>query len=243
METLIIIQARMNSKRLPGKVLLNILDKPSIIYQVDRVKKLVDKKIKLLVATTNNKKDDVLCDVLLKNNVPFYRGFENDVLQRFVDCSKKYKPKFIIRLNADCPLICPKVIYDVIEILRNKKDIDYASTILDETFPLGMHVEGIKYEVLLKINKSDLKDEEREHVTPKIYRNPNTFKLFSLKNVKNYSRFRITIDYKEDLEVINKIAKHFLNKDFFCDDITSFLNNNSKISKINSFLMKQQKLD
>lgn len=232
----------MGSTRFPGKILEKLSGIPSIIYQINRIKPLLELNHKLVVATTNEQSDDVLCQLLQKHDVEFFRGSTNNVLQRFIDCSKSYSDKEIVRINADCPLICPRLILKTIEVLEQRPEIDYASTILDETYPLGMHVEVFKKTALNKINKMELNDQEKEHVTPAIYRNPNIFKLFSVKNTSKENLFRITVDYPEDLNVIRSVCDHFVRQDFYCEDIVKFLKSNDEIMKLNMQYMKNQKL-
>ena len=230
----------MGSSRLPKKVILNIQNKPLILYLIDRLKIINDKNIDLIVATTTSKSDDPLCKLLKKNNIPYFRGSELDVFSRFLECAKVYLPKFIVRINADCPLICPKLVKETIDLLIDQEDYDYASTILDETFPLGMHVEVFKFDTLIRLNSMKLNKVDREHVTPKIYNNPQIFKLLSKTNVRNDSDLRLTVDHEVDLKVVRAIAKNFNEKVFYCDDIVNFLRNNSRISRMNLHLMKRQ---
>ena len=238
---LIIIQARMGSSRLPGKILKEVCGMPSIIYQINRIKIIANNKIHLVVATTTNSKDDVLCDLLEKNKVSFFRGSENDVLKRFLDCAKLYEANYITRINADCPLICPEIIDKTVKKIMSNKSIDYASTILDETFPLGMHVECFKTSVLGDISKTKLTLEDREHVTPGIYRNKK-YSLCSIRNNQNKSNFRLTVDFAIDLEVVNEIASSFKDNTYNCNDIVKFLENNPEIAMKNLELIKKQKL-
>jgi len=232
----------MNSSRLPGKVLTEIEGVPSILYQINRIKPVLSEDIGLVVATTNTPKDDILCNLLNKNKIKFYRGEEDNVLDRFAQCSLQYNSEFVIRLNADCPLICPQLIKEVIDKMKNS-NFDYASTILDETYPLGMHIEIMKSKTLRSINKLKLSPELREHVTPFIYRNKEKFNLLSIADEINNSNLRITVDYPEDLEVVKEIASYFRGRKFYLKDIIKFLNSNPKISKKNSALLKSQKLN
>lgn len=242
MKVLIILQARMNSSRLPGKILACIEGLPSIIYQVNRIRPILNKDIGLVVATTNTQKDDALCTLLDSHKIKFYRGDEDDVLNRFVSCSLIHASEFIIRLNADCPLICPRLIEHVIQKMEGTK-FDYASTILDETYPLGMHVEMMRSDLLASINKLNLPSDFREHVTPYIYRNKDKYKLLSVVNKTNDSQFRITVDYPEDLEVVKEIAGYFKEKDFYLEDITDYLRERPKTVERNISFLKSQKLN
>tara|TARA_Y100001970_G_C14248111_1_gene869732 strand:+ start:2824 stop:3546 length:723 start_codon:yes stop_codon:yes gene_type:complete len=239
---LIIIQARMGSTRLPGKILAEICGTPSIIYQIQRIRPLLGTKNKLVVATTKNKEDDELCDLLQSYDIDYYRGSETNVFERFLKCAESYNATHIIRINGDCPLICPKVINKVINIISNDTNIDYASTILKDTFPIGMHVEAMNMQTLKRVNKMKLTREEKEHVTPAIYRNNKIFNLYSVERNDNANNYRVTVDYEEDLEVIEDIASNFSSNDYSCDDIVNFLKENPEIAQKNSHLLKKQRL-
>lgn len=232
----------MGSSRFPGKILKNVCGIPSIIYQIKRINLITNKNIKLVVATTTRSKDDVLCNLLEENNVEYYRGSENNVLQRFLDCANTYKADYITRINADCPLICPKIIKNAIKIILSDETIDYASTILEETFPLGMHVECFKKSILDELINLELTQEDMEHVTPRIYKNNQKYSLFSIRKNKISRNFRLTVDYEIDLKVINEIASSFLNYSFNCDEIIEFLEKNPQIASKNIGLMRNQKI-
>ena len=242
LQSLIIIQARMRSSRLPGKILMEIDNQPSIIYQINRITPILNKETKLIIATTKNSPDDDLCDLLETQDIEFHRGSEVDVLGRFIECMKKYPSNEVIRLNADCPLICPEVIEKTILTLRENNECDYSSTILDETYPLGMHVEAMTYSTLIKCDELSHSQAEREHVTPYIYNNPEIFNLYPVRNMIDGSKHRITCDYEVDLKMIRYIANHFSGRNFTCNDIIHFLDDHPEISGINSHLMKSQTL-
>jgi spore coat polysaccharide biosynthesis protein SpsF len=241
-EVQIIIQARMGSSRLPGKVLMDVCGVPSIIYQVNRLRDELGSKYKIVVATSTSEKDDVLCKRLEQEKIKFFRGSEDDVLSRFVQCVEGSKAKYIVRLNADCPLICPRVVDKTVLTLLDHKGCDYASTILDETYPLGMHVEAMTIGTLEMIDKIACSDEEREHVTPSIYRNPDIFSMLSVTSEYSGSQYRVTVDYAEDLFVIRAIANHFAGRRYFNNDIIDFLDSHPEIAEKNAFLMKKQKI-
>lgn len=232
----------MGSTRFPGKILEELSGTPSIIYQINRIKPLIAQSHKLIVATTKESSDDVLCRLLDDFKINYFRGSTNNVLKRFLDCSEKYDEKEVVRINADCPLICPKLILKTIKAFEERPIVDYASTILDETYPLGMHVEVFRKAVLKEIYQMNLTDEQKEHVTPAIYRNEKRFNLFSVKNTSKQSHFRITVDYPEDLNVIRPICDHFGKRDFYCEDIVRFLETNHKIKNKNLHYMKSQTL-
>ena len=202
---LIIIQARMGSSRLPGKVLKKINKKPLLAYQIDRVK-LSKKYDNLVVASTNLEKDKPIVDFCKKNNINYFLGSENNVLKRFYDCAVFYKANTIIRLTADCPLVDPKVIDKVITLYENEK-VDYAAnTIPPKTrkWPDGSDVEVFSFTALHLAFKNAVSIEDKEHVTFYIWKNKK-FKLAQLNNIENWSEYRYTVDYLEDYEVVKKI--------------------------------------
>ncbi len=202
---LIIIQARMGSSRLPGKVLKKINKKPLLAYQIDRVK-LSKKYDNLVVASTNLEKDKPIVDFCKKNNINYFLGSEKNVLKRFYDCAVSYNANTIIRLTADCPLVDPKVIDKVITLYENEK-VDYAAnTIPPKTrkWPDGSDVEVFSFNSLHIAFENAVSIEDKEHVTFYIWKNKK-FKLAQLNNSEDWSEYRYTVDYLEDYKVVKKI--------------------------------------
>lgn len=159
-----IIQARMGSTRLPKKVMLNILEKPILWHVINRVSKasLIDK---LIVATTTNNEDDAIVEFCKNNGILFFRGSENDVLDRYYQCAKEYNITDIARITADCPLHDPNVIDMIIkEYMGN--DYDYVSNSIEYTFPDGLDVEIFSFDALKIAWENAKLVSEREHVTP-----------------------------------------------------------------------------
>ena len=241
----ILVQARMGSTRLPGKVLERISDEP-IILRVLKELSFVSNASIIQVVTSDLKKDDVLCDVLFNANFEFFRGNETDVLQRYYLAAKKLNLDVIVRVNGDCPFIDPMLVKDIIEYYElNFDKIDYVSTVLDETFPLGMHIEVFSSKALQNCNKNAT-GFEREHVTPFIYNNPTLFRLNSFKSNTDLSEYRLTVDYEEDLIFSRELAsaidanvvpakpRNNLNL------IVKFLRENPELVSINSRFKKPQ---
>lgn len=225
-----IIQARMGSTRLPGKVMLKILGKPVLWHVVNRASKakLINK---VIVATTNNPKDNPIVKFCKKNNIPVFRGSENDVLDRYYHCAKKYKLKIIVRITADCPLIDPNIIDIVIkEFLAG--NYDYVSNTIEYSFPEGFDVEVFSFKALDKAWKNAKLFSEREHVTPYFIKN-NTFKKKNVYSNKKYPIYRCSLDYPEDYEFIKKIYEGIGREIFYIDDVIEFLEKNSQLLKIN----------
>ena len=235
MKNLAIIQARLSSSRLPGKVLKKVLGKPIILYQLERVlkSKLINK---VIIATSIEKSDDDLCKLCLKNNIDFYRGSLNDVLSRFYNTYKQFGPsENIIRLTGDCPLIDPKIIDKVI-LKHLNSNFDYTSNTIQPSWPDGFDVEVINSKILEVVNKNAKTPYDREHVTSYIYKNKQTFKLQNISNSRDWSKIRLTLDFKEDFELIKKIISELYpkNANFKTNDIFKFLNKNADLSNLNS---------
>ncbi len=233
----IIIQARMGSSRLPGKVLREINGVPLLKIQYDRVVRSSVKKI--IIATTPEERDQPILDFCQRYNIPCFLGDENDVLKRYYECAKEYNAKTVIRLTSDCPLVSPKTIDDVLNLFKSG-DFDYAAnTVPVETssFPNGSDVEVFSIEALERANKEASSTSDREHVTFYFWQNPDKFKTTQLKNDQDFSKFRYTVDYPEDLKVVefilNELKKN--GSEGTVEEMVRLLKSNEEIAKLNSF--------
>ena len=221
--TIAILQARMSSSRLPGKVMMEVNGKPMIYWQVKRI--LQAKSVnKLVVATSIDPTDDVLEDFLKANSVEVYRGSLNNVLSRFIGVADTYLSDALIRLTGDCPLVMPKLIDEMVEKFY-ELDVDYLSNTLDPTFPDGLDVEVLKPTALKMLESYTLEEKELEHVTYGLYTRPHVFKLFSFLNSSNQSSKRWTVDYQEDLDFIRSIFAEFKGSEqkFSHEEVSEFL--------------------
>ena len=172
-----IIQARMNSERLPGKVMKKTLGKPLLFYLTERIKKcgMVDK---IVVATTKAIQDNLIVDFCNENDLKYYRGSENDVLSRFKEAATENNANIIVRICADSPLLDYRIIDQMInEFKGNKHNCDYLSNTIDQTYPLGMNVEVFSVNSLIIANKNAKSKYDREHVTPYIIYEKELFKI------------------------------------------------------------------
>ncbi|WP_109877753.1 cytidylyltransferase domain-containing protein [Nitrosopumilus zosterae] len=227
-----IIQARMGSSRLPGKVMRKIDNNFTVIDYVIRQLKSSKKIDKILIATTNLKEDDVICDHLFSQNVEYFRGSSDDVLDRYFQCAKKKSADIIVRITADNPLIDPNIVDSVISDYENN-DCDYASNTLLRTFPYGTEVEVFSFKTLQMAWKKAKKPSEREHVTPFIYEPQNNFNLKNTKHLHNLSHLRYTVDRIEDLILVKKIIKNVHDRPILLKDILQLYKTNPNIFKIN----------
>jgi glutamate-1-semialdehyde aminotransferase/spore coat polysaccharide biosynthesis protein SpsF (cytidylyltransferase family) len=222
-----IIQARYNSTRFPGKVVKKIYNNTILEILIKRLSK--SKHIsKIIVACSNHPNDKEIINICDKLGIDHFSGSETNVLDRFYKAAKKYKSKNILRITADCPLIDYQIVDEVINNFFLKK-VDYASNTNPPTFPDGFDVEIFKYSALKDAFKNSNLSYEKEHVTPFIINNKK-FKKFNLRNFKDYSLIRLTLDEKEDFSLIKKIIHHFKNNlNFKLKDILSLYKNKKHI--------------
>lgn len=207
MKTAILVQARMTSTRLPGKVLKQVLGKSLLEYQIERLQrvKLADE---IAIATTTKKTDDPIIDLCDRLSVAYFRGSEEDVLERYYQAATEHKADAIVRVTSDCPLIDPQVINQVIDYyVQNQSTYDYVSNCIKRTYPRGMDTEVFSFSVLEQAFKEATAQPDREHVTPFIHRQPERYRVGHVTYSKDYSHHRWTVDTPEDFELIKKIIE------------------------------------
>jgi spore coat polysaccharide biosynthesis protein SpsF len=233
--TVAIVQARMTSTRLPGKVLMDISGRSMLWHVINRLKfsKELDD---IILATPDTTENDILEGFAKENNFHYFRGSENDVLARYYGTAKKFKIDVIVRTTSDCPLIDPEVIDLVIEKHLNS-NVAYTSNTLKRTFPRGLDVEVFNFDILEQIYKKAKKNYQREHVTPYIYEHPEIFKIqnIEIKKKLREPELRLTVDTKEDLELIREIYKYLYKpgKIFYAEEIINLLNEHPELMETN----------
>jgi len=205
---LIIIQARLSSKRLKNKVMKLIYGKPLIWYVLQSVKK--SKKIKkIIVSTSKNKSDDKLAIYLKKNNVDFFRGSLKNVAKRLVETAKTYKANQFMRISGDSPFIDHDIINKSIRLnTSHNRKYDLITNVFPRSFPSGMSVEIIKTKTLDKTIKN-FSNFDKEHVTTYFYKNYKKFKIKNFKSIKN-STIKYSIDKPRDIKNLKLLFKNFL---------------------------------
>ena len=227
-----IIQARMNSTRLYGKILKKLDEKNSVLYYVIKqiqASKLIDK---IVVATSELEIDDAIVKVAKKMNVEVYRGSPTDVLDRHYQCAKKYSFDTIVRATSDNPLNDPQIIDKAIKKMKTGK-FDCVTTSLLQTFPKGIHVEILSMNILQKSWKNSSIPYEREYVTPYIYNNSNKFKIYNLVNPNNLSHISFTINKNNDLKLVRKIISKIKKHPILMKDIMKLLDKEPELLEIN----------
>ena len=241
MRKLIIVQARMGSSRLPGKVLKEVCGKTLLEHLIVRLKR-VKQADKIVIATTIKEEDIPIVAMCKKLDVPFYRGSEEDVLSRYYEAALQYKGDLIVRVTSDCPLIDPCIIDSVVSFYINNQDkVDYVSNCLNRTYPRGMDVEVFSFSILKEAHEEAKENHEREHVTPFIISRPSRYRLHNIEHSTNLSHYRLTIDTSEDLDLVKKIFKElfFTNHKFTMRDILSVMEANPDWIKINSHVKQR----
>lgn len=199
------VQARLSSKRLKNKVTKKIKNKTLIELLLKRLSKskLINE---IVVLIPKNKNENKLEKLIKKKGFNVFRGSKNNVLDRFYKASKVYKPNYIIRITADCPLVDVKIVNKLIKIIVKKK-YDYVSNVNPATYPDGLDVEVFNTKSLNYAWRKAKTQHDKEHVTPFIIRSKK--KKFNLKYKKDLSSVRLTVDYIEDLQLVKKIFNYF----------------------------------
>lgn len=234
---LAIVQARMGSSRLPGKVLKNICDRPMLEWVFHRAKssKLITD---LVVAITTDKPDDVLEEFCQEKSLACFRGSPADVLDRYVQAARNVHADVIVRLTADCPFIDPELI-DLTLTEFFKSGADFTANRLPppyhRTYPIGLDVEVVSMPALEKAWREAVVLYEREHVMPYIYQHRDLFKVLVIDHPVDYGAHRWTVDTSEDLEFIQTVAKAInCQMDFSWLDVIEILKKHPEYLKINS---------
>ncbi|SDK53662.1 spore coat polysaccharide biosynthesis protein SpsF [Maridesulfovibrio ferrireducens] len=237
-----IIQARMTSSRLPGKILMPVLEKPLLQYMIERVQRASCVE-SIVLATTVNKEDDPTAELGNKLGVEVFRGSEDDVLDRFFKTAQQYGGKHLMRLTGDCPLIDPDLLDELADFYF-AGGYDYALNCLEPTLPDGLDAEIISMKALEEVHAKATRPSQREHVTLYVKDNPDDFKIGSWKNSTDNSHLRWTVDNREDFELIKIILEHLYlrNPLFKMQDVIELLQNNPEMLATNAHIARNEGL-
>lgn len=242
MKIVAITQARTGSSRLPNKVLKKINDKTLLEIHLNRIVK--SKKIdELIIATTINEADGAITDICNAMHLPYYRGSENNVLERFYMAVVEKNPSHVVRLTSDCPLIDAELIDEVIDFTI-KNDLDYCSNTFVEDFPDGQDIEVMKFSVLQQAWRSADKEYQKEHVTPYIRENStfmgvDLFKSDNFVSSRKYGNVRLTVDEQKDFDVISMLIND-LGTERRWFEYADYYQNNLEIKKLNSNIKRNE---
>ncbi|MBE9138811.1 glycosyltransferase family protein [Nodosilinea sp. LEGE 07088] len=207
MTTAIIVQARMTSTRLPGKVLKPVLGQPLLSYQIERLKRVTLADV-IAIATTTNAADDPIVELSESLAVGCFRGAEHDVLSRYFGAAQAYAADVVVRVTSDCPLIDPQIMDEVIGYYLSHRDrYDYISNSIQRTYPRGLDTEVFSTGTLEQAHREATAPPEREHVTPFIYNHPERYAIGQVTSPQDLSHHRWTVDTPEDFELIRRMLE------------------------------------
>src|SRR5712692_6172774 len=208
-----IIQARMGSTRLPGKVLMD-LGGETVLSRVVRRLRRASRINEVVIATTDSQKDDAIVAACQQLKVAHFRGSEDDVLGRYLRAAERFQADSVVRITSDCPLIDPGLVDEVICAFVDQQ-ADLACNELPRTFPRGLDAEVFTLEALRRANEISDQPHQREHVTPVFYERPDLFRLVGVRGQQDFSHYRWTLDTPEDLRLLRGIYAHIENRDDF----------------------------
>jgi spore coat polysaccharide biosynthesis protein SpsF len=238
MKIVAIVQARMGSTRLPGKVLMD-LGGSTVLARV--VARLLRSRLihQVVVATTTSSADDSIVSGCRSLCVPCFRGSEDDVLGRYYDAAQEYGAQAVVRVTADCPIIDPEIVDRTIAFFH-EKNADYAANDVPRTFPRGLDTEVFTVSSLKLAWEQAREPYQREHVTPYFYEHPEIFRIASLIGEGEGTRYRWTLDTESDLKLLRAIYLKFLNQDAFgCADVLALLQREPELGDLNFGILQE----
>jgi spore coat polysaccharide biosynthesis protein SpsF len=238
MKVAAIIQARMSSTRLPGKVLMDLGGETVLARVVRRLRRatLVEE---IVVATTDSEADHAIVRECERLSVRVFRGEENDVLDRYYHAAQWIDAKAIVRITSDCPLIDPEITDNTIRSFLEQRP-DYASNALQRTYPRGLDTEVMTWDALARAWREARLSYQRAHVTPYIYENPELFDILPVEGGADYSSCRWTLDRAEDLAFIRAVYDRLDNDDSFSwRDVLALLEREPELVELNRDVMQK----
>ena len=237
----IIVQARMGSSRLPGKVMKEVMGKTLLEHLILRLRQ-VRRSNEIIIATTTDQKDDVIANLAKSCGVKVFRGSEANVLERYYLAAQKYGIDVIVRITSDCPVTDPSIVDKCIEFFLEHQPVDYVSSGIKRTFPRGIDVEVLSFAALERAFKEAMFDNQKEHVTPYIKENPDKFRIASFEGDSDYSAYRWTVDTAEDLDLIKQIYKKLYPEKpvFHMEDILKLFAREPELENINRHVKQKE---
>lgn len=241
MKILGVIQARMGSSRLPGKVMKPLAGQPMLLQMVQRVRAAKELS-EVVVATTSDEQDATIRQMCEQNEIPYVIGHPTDLLARHIDAGRFHKADVVVKIPSDCPLIDPRIIDRVVGVYRaNPSDFDFVSNLHPATYPDGNDVEIVPMPILELAHAEATRPHEREHTTPFIWDQPERFRVGNVawETGLDYSMsHRLTVDYAEDYEFVRTVFEGLHEPGaaapFSLGDILRFLTQNPDVPRINA---------
>jgi spore coat polysaccharide biosynthesis protein SpsF (cytidylyltransferase family) len=238
LNTVAIIQARMGSSRLPGKVLMD-LEGATVLARVVRRLERSRQIDKLVVATTCEPEDAAIVAECERLHVSCFRGSEPDVLDRYYRAAHENAADTVVRVTSDCPLIDPELVDETVEVFRDE-NAEYASNVFPRTYPRGLDTEVFTVAALDRAWSEGRGPYQREHVTPFLYEHPQIFRIGSKRGDTDYSHYRWTLDTREDLDLLRAIYRHFNGcDDFSWREVVDLMEREPKLAELNSRVLQK----
>jgi len=233
-----IVQARMSSERLPGKVMRDISGKPMLWHVINRLRAARNIE-RIVVATSTDPSDDVIVRWCDEEGILTYRGSLDDVLSRYYCAARAFHAHIVVRITADCPMIDPLIVDRAIKNFlqaKESKEPSYDYLGLDRSFPDGLDTEVFSFEALERAFTEAVLPSEREHVTPYIWKNKMSFRVHSMKHYRDLSKMRWTVDDCADLTFVRKVFNSFTCplRVFYMEEALQLLYANTELLDINS---------
>jgi spore coat polysaccharide biosynthesis protein SpsF len=236
--TVAVIQARMGSSRLPGKVLMPLLGTPMLSRVVDRTRRarLVDD---VVVATTNLPADDAIAQLAASSGWGIVRGSETDLLERYLAAASAHEADVVVRITSDCPLIDPDLVDDVVRA-RADSGADYAANNLEpRSYPRGLDTEVFTRAALERAGLEDSMPASREHATPYIYRHPEIFRLLRVASSEDASGYRWCVDTPEDFELVRRLYEALGSDEFGWRDALAVMRAHPDWASLNQHVVQK----
>jgi len=231
-----IVQARMASGRLPGKVLADLRGQPVLAWVVRRASRTMGID-QVVVATSISAEDDAVAAFCKKQDYACSRGSLYDVLDRYRRAALEYDAEVIVRLTGDCPLIDPGMLADNLRtFLGAKPPLDFAANRLpgERTIPIGLDAEFCTMAALETAWREAQKPHQREHVMPFFYEHADRFRILHIKHSPDYGQYRWTVDTPEDLELLRQVVSHFEDDKFSWDEVLALFQEKPDLARINA---------
>jgi len=238
MRIVAIIQARMRSTRLPGKVLKDLEGKTVLARVLARTRR-ASTIGELVVATSDGRADDVIVAECQRSQAKVFRGDEDDVLDRYYRAAQSFQADVVVRITSDCPLIDPEVVDKTVQKFLHASP-DYASNTLERTYPRGLDTEVVSMAALECAWREAAEPYQRAHVMPYVYQHPERFKLLAVKGENDYSDLRWTLDTEEDLQFLRAVYARFGGRDDFgWGEVLSLLEREPGLVEINRHVIQK----
>ncbi len=243
MRTVAIIQARMGSSRLPGKVLKDIGGKPMLLWAVERARRAT-RVDAVGVATTDDPADDPIAALCTAHEIPVFRGSVFDVLDRFYRAAQAFRADVVVRVTGDCPLIDPGVMDETIAAFF-ESGVDFAANRLPppwkRTYPIGLDTEVCSFAGLERAWREAAEPYEREHVMPYFYDQDGRFRVRVVDHDPDYGALRWTVDTPADLELLRQIVERFEGReDFSWLEVLELVQREPELTRINADVAAKQ---